>query len=164
MSNESTDLLWDESIKELQKLVEIERSVNNSKQVTIIDAHHHIAKLYVRYSAVLSKLNKVYELTVQPQKRLDIKSTLVHVICRVINLRHLIVKWAPPNPDVLSNGGQQEHFPWEYVDINQTLRDLHPVPSLLGTDTPSFYKEESLESSRDRDSFVLKLLREKYGA
>lgn len=164
MSSESIDLLWDESIKELQKLVEIDRSVDDSKQVSINDAHHHIAKLYVRYSSVLSKLNKVYELTVQPQKRLDIKSTLVHVICRVINLRHQLVKWAPPNPDVLSKGGQQEHFPWEYADINQTLRDLHSVPSHLGTDTPLFYKEELLESSRDRDAFVFKLLREKYGS
>lgn len=163
MSSESTDLLWDESIKELQNLVEIERNVDTSKPISINDAHTHFAKLYVRYSILVSKLDKVYELTVQPQKRSDIKSTLVHVICRVVNLRHLLVKWAPPNPDVQSKDGQQQPFSWEYPDLNQALRELKAVPSDLGTGTPSFFKEDALDGCRDRNALVLELLKEKYG-
>ena len=163
MSSESTDLAWGESIKELQTLVEIERNIVDSSPISIDDAQNHFAKLYCRYSIVLSKLNKVYEATVQPQKRLDIRSTLIHVICRVINLRHLLVKWAPPNPDVLTKDGTQQPFSWEYVDLDRTLRELHAAPSHLSTDTPSMFNEEGLKSRRERDAFILKLLREKYG-
>lgn len=163
MSSETIDLLWDESIKELQQLVDIERNIDESKCVTIKDAHHHFAKLYIRYAVVLQKLNKCYELTVQPQKRLDIKLTLENVIYRVINLRHLLVKWAPPNPDVVSTDETQEPFSWEYTDINHTLRELNTVPSNLSTTIPSFYKEDALQICRDRNSLVLKLLKQKYG-
>lgn len=163
MSSESIDLLWDESIKELQQLVDIERGIDESKRISINDAYRHFTKLYVKYTVVLSKLNKCYDLTVQPQKRLDIKSTLAHVICRVINLRHLLVKWAPPNPDVLSKDGTQQPFAWEYPDLNERLRELQVVPSHLGTDTPSFFKEENLQNCRARNALVLKLLKEKYG-
>ena len=163
MSSESTDLAWGESIKELQALVEIERNIDDSTPVSINDAQNHFAKLYCRYSVVLSKLNKVYKSTVQPQKRLDIRSTLIHVICRVINLRHLLVKWAPPNPDVLTKDGTQQPFSWEYADLNRTLKELHLVPSHLSVDTPSVFNEEGLNARRERDALILKLLREKYG-
>ena len=99
----------------------------------------------------------------QPQKRSDIKSTLVHVICRVINLRHLLVKWAPPNSDVLTKDGPQQPFSWEYIDLNPILREINAVPSQLGVDTPSFFKEEASRNCRERDALVLKLYKEKYG-
>ena len=163
MSSESIDRQWDECIQELQQLVQIEQSIDKSKPVSITNAHAHFAKLYVRYSIVLNNLNKCYEFTVQPQKRSDIKSTLLHVICRVVNLRHLIVKWAPPNPDVLTKDGPQQPFPWEYIDLGPTLKEVNAVPTHLDVKTPSFFKEEAYEKSRERNALVLELLREKYG-
>ena len=163
MSSESVDLLWDESIKELRQLVNEEKSIDESKRITINDAFRHFAKLYIRYTIVLSNLNKCYELSVQPQKRLDVKSTLVNVICRVINLRHLLVKWSPPNPDVLCKDGPQKHFSWEYADLSQSLRELKVSPSHFGTDTPSVFKEESVRHCCARNNLVLRLLRYRYG-
>ncbi|KAL7479851.1 hypothetical protein ACHAW6_005570 [Cyclotella cf. meneghiniana] len=163
MSSESTDLLWNESINVLKRLVHEERHIEVSKRVSIEDAFRHFAKLYIEYTVVLSNLNKCFELSVQPQKRLDIRSTLVNVICRVINLRHLLVKWAPPNPDVMSKTETQHPFPWEYADLSQTLRELNVAPSHLDTDTPSFFKQESALHHCARNALVLRLLNDKYG-
>eukprot|EP00804_Cyclotella_cryptica_P005831 CCRYP_000135-RB/>CCRYP_000135-RB protein AED:0.20 eAED:0.20 QI:1559/1/1/1/0.5/0.66/3/252/844 len=163
MSSESTDILWNESINELKRLVQEERSIEDSKRVTIHDAFRHFAKLYIQYTVLLSNLNKCYELTVQPQKRLDVRSTLVNVICRVINLRHLLVKWAPPNPDVLCKNEAQHPFSWEYTDLSQSLRELNVAPSHLGIDTPSFFKEESSRDHRVRNALVLRLLTDRFG-
>ena len=164
MSSESIDLLWNESIKALKQLVqEEEQHDEQSKHVSIDDAFRHFARLYVRYTIILSDLDTCYDSAVQPQKRLDIKSTLEHVICRVINLRHLLVKWCPPNPDVLSKGGgNQPPFPWEYLDINEVLAELSVPPSRLETSTPVFFMEDRMEATRRRNSVVAGMLQEKF--
>ena len=164
MSNESIDLLWDESIHGLKKLTQDEEeSINQSKSVSIPDAFLHFAKLYVRYTIILSNLGTCYDAAIQPQKRLDIKSTLEHVVSRVINLRHLLVKWAPPNADVISKDAAQQPFPWEYVDFNQALKELHVPPSQLEIATPSFLIDDSLQRIRSRNAFVASRLLEKFG-
>jgi len=45
MSGESIDLLWNESIDRLKRLVEEEGSHDHSKPVSINDAYHHFAKV-----------------------------------------------------------------------------------------------------------------------
>jgi hypothetical protein len=55
-----------------------------------------------------------YDSMVHPQKRLDVKLSLELVIRRVIELKHLLVKWNLPNPDVRVEPGQKQNpFPWE---------------------------------------------------
>lgn len=117
---------------------------------SIQDAFDHFANLYCTYTIILKDLDTCYDLSVQPQKRLDIKSTLLieHVICRVINLRHLLHKCSPPSNDVLVKDGVQPPFPWEYLDINKELGDLSIAPSRLETTTPTYFKEDRQEVIR----------------
>lgn len=164
MSGESIDLLWDESIDRLKGLVEEEKSHDPTKSVSINDAYHYFAKLYIKYSVILSELNSCYESSVQPQKRLDIKSTLEYVICRVINLRHLLVKWCPPNTDVASNGENQAPFPWEYFDLDRELKELCVSPAKLEVATPVFIKEDRNGTNRHRNSNIARLQRETFGS
>jgi hypothetical protein len=164
MSGESIDILWDESIDKLKRLVKEEKSHDPTKPVSINDAYHYFAKLYIRYSIILSDLNSCYESSVQPQKRLDIKSTLEHVICRVVNLRHLLVKWCPPNPDVASSGENQAPFPWEYFDLDRELKELCVSPAKLETTTPVFIKEDQNGTNHHRNSTIARLLRETFGS
>ncbi|KAL3764037.1 hypothetical protein ACHAW5_003986 [Stephanodiscus triporus] len=164
MSSESIDLLWNESIDNLKRLVEEEESHDQTKPVSINDAYHHFAKLYINYSVILSELNSCYESSVQPQKRIDIKYTLERAICRVINLRHLLVKWCPPNPDVVSKGGSQAPFPWEYFDLDKELRELCVSPAKLETTTPVFFREDQNEAILHRNATIARLLEQTGGS
>jgi len=164
MSSESIDLLWNESIDKLKRLVEEEESHDQTKLVSINDAYHHFAKLYINYSVILSELNSCYESSVQPQKRIDIKYTLERAICRVINLRHLLVKWCPPNPDVVSKGGSQAPFPWEYFDLDKELRELCVSPAKLEATTPVFFREDQNEAILHRNATIARLLEQMVGS
>ncbi len=164
MSSESIDLLWDESINTLTALLQEEEETSiRLKPVSIKDAQNYFAKLYVRYSIVLKYLGYCYDYSIQPQKRLDIKSTMEYVICRVINLRHLLVKWAPLNPDVISKDGSQIPFSWEYVDLSEVLNELHISPSQLEMATPSYFADIAEKDLRLRNSLVETKIREIFG-
>ena len=172
MSIESIDLLWDQTIDKLQRLVQEETSLPDpqTKLVSISDAYHHFAKLYIRYSIVLSEFNTCYEKSIQPQKRLDIKCTIERVVGRVINLRHLLVKWCPPNPDVVSKGSaaagggsgssNQAPFPWEYFDLSNQLKELSLTPDQLEITTPVFYTEDQKEGIRKRNLLIDRLMQQ----
>lgn len=167
MSSESIDLLWNESIHKLKELVQQEddASSSNNKPVSINDAFSHFAKLYIQYTHLLNNFNTCYSSLIQPQKRIDIKKTLELIICRVINLRFLLVKWHPPNSDVVvKNGGIQPSFPWEYLDITKELQELSVSPSQLITCTPSYFKEDQLEVINKRNATVVSLLQETFGS
>lgn len=164
MSGESIDLLWNESIDRLKRLVEEEGSHDQTKPVSINDAYHHFAKLYIQYSIIMSDLNSCYESSVQPQKRLDIKHALELAICRVINLRHLLAKWCPPNPDVTSRGGSQAPFPWEYFDLDKELIELCVSPAELEATTPVFFGDDQKEASQQRNSTIARLQRDAVGS
>jgi len=166
MSSESIDLLWNESIHKLKELVQQEdASSTSNKQISINDAFSHFAKLYIQYTLLLNNFNTCYTTLVQPQKRIDIKKTLQLIICRIINLRFLLVKWHPPNSDVIvKNSGIQTSFPWEYVDITKELQELSVSPSQLITCTPSYFKEDQLEVVNKRNATVISLLQKTFGS
>ena len=163
-SSESIDLLWNESIKKLKALVQDEETKSSKSTASIQESFQYFGNLYVRYNIILKDLDTCYDLSVQPQKRLDIKSTLEHVICRVINLRHLLRKWTPPNNDVIVTDGVQPPFPWEYLDINKVLEDLSIAPSRLETTTPTYFNEDRQDAIRHRNESVARLLKDKFGS
>ena len=52
------------------------------------------------------------------------------MIRRVIELRHLIVKWCPPKVSLrLPPPASESPFPWEYVNLDRFLIDLKLPPS-----------------------------------
>ena len=157
MSSESIDNLWHESVTRLKTVLENEASASPDSPVAIVeDAFGHYAKLYVEYACLLSDFVRCLEYTVQPQKRLDIRATLESVICRVIGMRHLLVKWTPPNPDVALDGaGCQPPFPWEYFDLDRALAESRTSPhSLELSAVPAYFKEDRSGLRNERDNIV----------
>ena len=66
----------------------------------IIQAFQHFACLYIKYMQIFEKLEACYDGMVHPQKRDDVLAVLELVIRRIIELKHALVKWNPPNNDV----------------------------------------------------------------
>eukprot|EP00984_Skeletonema_dohrnii_P023692 scaffold12794_cov100-Skeletonema_dohrnii-CCMP3373.AAC.3 len=127
MSSESNDTLWDRTIAALKQIVQEEEANNDTSG----DEYTHYAKLYVRYTLVLTAMNKVYDSCVQAQKRLDIKMTIEHIICRVIRLRNCLAKLPPPNQSSCEG----------LVDLSSALVELKISPSQLEALTPLMLKE-----------------------
>ena len=143
MSSESIDLLWNESIKKLKELIKKEEETSSDKS----GAFQYYAGLYIRYNIILSDFNLCYDSSIQPQKRSDIKCTIEYIICRIINLRHLLTKLCPVNPE----SSHQAPLPWEYLQIDKQLKELCVAPSQLEIFTPSYFSEENQDA---RDSAV----------
>ena len=120
----------------------------------IIEAFQHYAVLYIKYMQIFEKLEKCYDSMVHPQKRIDVKMALELVIRRVIELRHMLVKWYPPNPDVTVETGEQPPFPWEYVNLDDILSDLKLPPSTMEVPIPRYFKEDSSFHHNTRDKMV----------
>ncbi|KAL7550413.1 hypothetical protein ACHAWF_013651 [Thalassiosira exigua] len=175
MSSESVDLLWDESIEELKRLVREEEPHSDDAAVasppppSVDDAFRRFAELYVRYSLVLSDLSRCHDESIQPQKRVDVRRALETVVLRIVSLRRLLVKWCPPNPDVVRGGDAdggvpRAPFPWEYFDVGDALRKLGVAPSRLeAEEVPAFLREDGAEDVRRRDAAVARL-REAFGS
>jgi hypothetical protein len=60
---------------------------------------------------IFQKLEASYDGMVHPQKRIDVKQVLEVVMIRIVELKHLLVKWNPPNPDCIE--ATERNFPWE---------------------------------------------------
>lgn len=59
------------------------------------------------------------------------------VIRRVLELKHELVKWNPPNVDVrLPPPAPEEAFPWDYVNLDDILVDLKLSPDTLDIAVP----------------------------
>ena len=129
MSSESNDKLWDRTISLLKQLVQEEEEEANNDAAG--DEYTHYAKLYIRYTLVLADMDKVYNSCVQVQKRIDMKITMEHIICRVIRLRNCLAKLPPPTTQPSCEG----------LDLSSVLTELRISPSQLEVLTPLMFKE-----------------------
>lgn len=121
MSSESTDKLWCRAIDDLKKLVQEEEETSESHDSTFY------AALYVKYNLVLALGMSAYDATVQVQKRIFIKLTLEHLICRIISLRACL-----QSAD----------------EIDSALISLKISPAQLDVASPSMLKEDTSVSTR----------------
>jgi hypothetical protein len=124
MSSESNDQLWDRSIATLKQLLSQEEEANNPSQKD--DEYTHYAKLYIRYKLVLLDMIKVYDSCVQAQKRIDMKTTIEQIICRVVRLRGHLQKLSPTTQD----------------DFSNALTELRISPYQIEAATPLMLKED----------------------
>lgn len=59
------------------------------------------------------------------------------VIRRVLELKHELVKWNPPNVDVrFPPPAPEQAFPWDYVNLDDILVDLKLSPDTLDVAVP----------------------------
>jgi DNA polymerase III delta prime subunit len=133
-------------------------------EITVVEAFQHYACLYINYMRIFDRLEKCYDSMVHPQKRIDVKLSLELVIRRVCELKHMLVKWNLPNPDVrVEPGAVQPHFPWEYVNLDDILQDLKLPPMTMEVPVPRYFKEDNLRSLKHRDKIVAGYMKLKLG-
>jgi len=114
-------------------------------------AFQHYGQLYVKYMQIFKKLEECYDCMVHPQKRIDIMRILKITMCRVVELKHRLVKWNPPNTDLR---GSEEPFPWEYVNLDEILVDLKLPPETIEVPIPHYFVEDRYADIRSRDKLV----------
>ena len=114
-------------------------------------AFQHYGALYVKYMQIFKKLEECYDCMVHPQKRIDIMRILKITMCRVVELKHRLVKWNPPNMDVRNS---KDPFPWEYVNLDEILVDLKLPPETIEVPIPHYFVEDRYADIRSRDKLV----------
>eukprot|EP00968_Pinguiococcus_pyrenoidosus_P028722 scaffold8065_cov267-Pinguiococcus_pyrenoidosus.AAC.6 len=83
------------------------------------------------------------------------RRVLEMVMLRVLQLKHLLVKWNPPSPELQKPvGHEEEAFPWEYVNLDDLLVDLKLPPETLEVPIPRYFKEDNTAAIRHRDNIV----------
>ncbi|KAG1701965.1 hypothetical protein DVH05_010456 [Phytophthora capsici] len=98
---------------------------------------------------------------VHPQKRIDVKQVIEVVATRVVELKHLLVKWNPPNPDVMTQ--PERSFPWEYVNLDDILVDLKLPPETLEVPVPQSFLDDQQEDLLRRERLVKGYMKLKHG-
>lgn len=141
------------------------KSKSKHKPPAIQEVYEHFAHLYIRYIQVLLKLEDCHDVMTQPQKCNDCKGVLELVIAKVIELKHLLVKWMPPNPDcrVRQKGQQQPPFPWEYVDLNDELQNIEITHESIELTAPRYFLSAGAIHRQRRDKLVKGYMKMKLG-
>lgn len=68
---------------------------------------------------------------------IGVQMVLELVIRRVLELKHELVKWNPPNVDVrFPPPAPEQAFPWDYVNLDDILVDLKLSPDTLDVAVP----------------------------
>lgn len=101
---------------------------------------------------------------IHPQKRIAVKKVLDLVIKRVIELKHELVKWNPPNTFVKMTTANniEVAFPWEYVHLDDILVDLKLSPDSLEIPIPKYFIEDNSRQLEQRDRIVCGYMRLKH--
>eukprot|EP01138_Halocafeteria_seosinensis_P012954 gb/GECG01013232.1/.p1 GENE.gb/GECG01013232.1/~~gb/GECG01013232.1/.p1 ORF type:complete len:875 (+),score=137.06 gb/GECG01013232.1/:1-2625(+) len=168
MANGTYDQTWQQAMSELNDQIHVEDHTLDlpadhpgvpEAQATPQQAFDHYASVYVKYIQILRKLNLCYDNMKQPQKRIDVKKVLEAVMTRVTELKHELVKWNPPNPDLRppdnnDQGVKPFPFPWEYVHLDDLLQDLKLQPEDIDLPIPKYFIEDKKNELDSRDQLV----------
>ena len=152
----------DEAITPLHRLLSIEMGeipsprmgvlVSNAKHTKrFFDAYNHFAYLYIQYVLSYNKFEKCYDLMTQPQIRIESKKFLQLCASHLIDLRCRLVQCYPTNPHFkVDKGQQQPPFLWEYIDLNDEIRQSELTHEESCARIPRYFKEEiGPQMSRD---------------
>mmetsp|Transcript_33895 Transcript_33895/g.44710 ORF Transcript_33895/g.44710 Transcript_33895/m.44710 type:complete len:899 (-) Transcript_33895:293-2989(-) len=168
MSRATYDSMWREAMAELNEQVHIEDNTldeeegedpdakkEEPQEVKIEEAFQHFACLYIKYLQIMKKLELCYDAMVHPQKRIDVKMILELVIRRVLELKHALVKWNPPHPELAFQPPKQPAaFPWEYVNLDDILVDLKLPPETLEVPVPRYFIQDNSSVQHMRQKLV----------
>lgn len=103
----------------------------------------HFGTLYIRYLQVVRKLEEAYDQCVHPQKRIDIKDTLIPVMGRVLEIKDALV--------ALNRG-------INFLNLDEVLVDLKLPPTVLEVPVPRYFVDDREDLSvRDKllDTYTL---------
>mmetsp|Transcript_22524 Transcript_22524/g.32908 ORF Transcript_22524/g.32908 Transcript_22524/m.32908 type:complete len:897 (-) Transcript_22524:73-2763(-) len=168
MANASYDIMWQDAMADLNEQLHVEGIDEDDdedgrkqepRDVTIFQAFQHFACLYIKYLQIFRRLETCYDCMIHPQKRLHVKNMLELVIRRIIELKHDLVIWNPPNSQTRMPSGPEEAFPWEYVHLDDILVDLKLSPDTLEIPVPKYFREDNAKQLEQRDRLVLGYMR-----
>lgn len=166
MANASYDIMWQDAMADLNEQLHVEGidedddgKKTESRDVTIFQAFQHFACLYIKYLQIFRRLENCYDCMIHPQKRIHVKNILELVIRRIIELKHDLVIWNPPNAYTRIPKGPEEAFPWEYVHLDDILVDLKLSPETLEIPVPKYFREDNSKQLDQRDRLVLGYMR-----
>jgi len=113
---------------------------------------------------VFQKLESCYDQMLHPQKRSDVLVVLELVMLRVVELRHLMVKWNPPRADMQPPAPLPEmSFPCEYVNLSDVLEDMKLPPETLEVPVPRYFRENNAAAQKLRDRLLSGYCKLKHG-
>ncbi|CEG47354.1 iq and aaa domain-containing [Plasmopara halstedii] len=171
MARSTYDHRWQEAMTEINEQVHIEdhtlsdgptgTSNEPPPQASIVEAFQHYASLYIKYIQILTRLTECYDQMVHPQKRIDVKQVIEVVATRVVELKHQLVKWNFPNPDVMTQ--PERSFPWEYVNLDNILVDLKLPPETIEIPISQSFLDDQHENLVRRDRLVKGYMKLKHG-
>lgn len=166
MANASYDIMWQDAMADLNEQLHVEGidedddgRRHESRDVTIFQAFQHFACLYIKYLQIFRRLETCYDSMIHPQKRIHVKNILELVIRRIIELKHDLVIWNPPNSYTRIPKGAEEAFPWEYVHLDDILVDLKLSPDTLEIPVPKYFREDHSKQLDQRDRLILGYMR-----
>jgi len=99
---------------------------------------------------------------IHPQKRIDVALVIKSLLVKLVQLRHVLAKWHPLNPD-LRERKSQKPFTWDCIDFDDllTLRELQPEN--LEVPVPLLFRDSRSGDLRRRDLLVSEYMRLKLG-
>jgi hypothetical protein len=121
--------MWKEAMVELLDQLEVNEPAAFDTSVPQDDEQRfqHFATLYIRYLQIVRKLEEAYDQVVHPQKRIDIKATLVSVMGRVLEIKDALI--------ALNRG-------INFLNLDEVLVDLKLPPSVLEVPVPRYFIED----------------------
>jgi len=154
MSNAFYERKWHETIKAIHDVSELEqeplKNAPAKKGYSTQEWFKHHSVMYIAYLEIFKNLEECFENCIQPQKRLLIKSMLVAVIRRILELKRDLVQFNVSTPIINS----------EFVNLEDTLASLQKLPSALDIRVPKFYAAEPNQKLIDRDLLIDHLMKE----
>ncbi|KAA0153265.1 hypothetical protein FNF27_01188 [Cafeteria roenbergensis] len=168
MSNATYDEIWQSAMVALNEQLHIENHELGlpeghpgvpSAQPTMAEAYVHYAALYVKYVQILRQLDTAHRGMKHPQKRGLVRRVMELVMTRVVQLKHELVKWNPPNPGL----PKDRPFPWEWVNLDSLLYDLKLQPEALDLPLPRFMTEDRAKFLKHRDDRIRSQIKLKLG-
>ncbi|KAF1314721.1 Iq and aaa domain-containing, partial [Globisporangium splendens] len=146
---------------ELNEQVHIEDHTLSADGQDATTVEVHYACLDIKYIQILQRLSDCYDQMVHPQKRIDVKQVMEVVTTRIVELKHDLVNWNPPNPDVQTQ--PERSFPWEYVNLDDILVDLKLPPEALEIPVSKSFVEDHAEELLRRERLVKGYMKLKHG-
>jgi SpoVK/Ycf46/Vps4 family AAA+-type ATPase len=154
MSNAFYERKWHETIKAMQDICEQElepmKNIGTKKNFTTEEWFKHFSLIYIAYLEIYKNLEDCFENCIQPQKRVLMKSTLISVIKRLLEIRRDLVQFNVSTPIINS----------EFINFEELLTSIHKLPSVLNIRVPRFYSSDSDTKITDRDLLISQLMRD----
>ena len=152
MASMTFDLAWKEAMVELlDQLQEMDPEAEGSEAFTRLETANEMEKfqmyatLYIRYLQIFRALEESYDMTVHPQKRIDIKKTLEAVMGRVLEVKETLI--------TLKQGVN-------FINLDDVLVDLKLTPDVLEVPVPKFFIEDQAALLDQREQYLDVLLKE----